>query len=70
MRLTRSRPRVPALTFHDIATDRLLLPEKGEAFYRIREVGERAAGFAPTAVSVSLAPERPRPPRLTEPWFC
>jgi radical SAM superfamily enzyme YgiQ (UPF0313 family) len=39
-------------------------------FRRVRELAAAAAGRSPRA-SVSTPPaDRPRPPRLTEPWFC
>ncbi len=38
---------------------------------RVRALANAAAGAAPRAsVAARLAPDRPRPPRLTEPWFC
>jgi radical SAM superfamily enzyme YgiQ (UPF0313 family) len=44
--------------------------DPGVTFCRIGRLAERAAGVEPTAASIPLAPERLRPPRLTEPWFC
>src|SRR6266540_3679767 len=49
--------------------------ERGEdaalTFDRVRGLADEAAGEArhPSAAAL-LAPDRPRPPRLTEPWFC
>ena len=40
-------------------------------FDRVRALAAEAAGrSAPTPIAPRLAPDRPRPPRLTEPWFC
>jgi hypothetical protein len=40
-------------------------------FDRIRALADDAAGAAPRpAVAARLAADRPRPPYLTEPWFC
>jgi hypothetical protein len=40
-------------------------------FDRLRALAAAAAGAAaPAPVAARLAPDRPRPPRLTEPWFC
>lgn len=49
--------------------------ESGEdaaaTFDRVRELADAAAGTPRRAVVADrLAPDRPRPPRLTEPWFC
>jgi len=44
--------------------------DPGVTFYRVRRLAEAAGGRTPAAVSAVLAPERARPPRLTEPWFC
>jgi len=38
-------------------------------FDRVRALAAAAAG-APAPASVGLAPDRRRPPRLSEPWFC
>jgi len=38
-------------------------------FGRIRALADATAGVAPRP-GPALAPDRPRPPRLTEPWFC
>src|SRR5437764_10218626 len=38
-------------------------------FDRVRELAARAAG-APAPPPLALPPDRRRPPRLTEPWFC
>ena len=40
-------------------------------FDRVRALAATAAGTpAPTPLALRLAPDRGRPPRLTEPWFC
>jgi radical SAM superfamily enzyme YgiQ (UPF0313 family) len=40
-------------------------------FDRVRGLAAQAAGGpAPAPTAARLAPDRPRPPRLTEPWFC
>jgi hypothetical protein len=40
-------------------------------FDRVRALAATAAGTpAPTPLAPRLAPDRGRPPRLTEPWFC
>lgn len=40
-------------------------------FDRVRALAARAAGTpAPAPLAPRLAPDRRRPPRLTEPWFC
>ncbi|MBI2468638.1 MAG: radical SAM protein [Candidatus Rokubacteria bacterium] len=40
-------------------------------FDRVRALADAAAGAGPRAsVAARLAPDRLRPPRLTEPWFC
>lgn len=50
--------------------------EQGEdaavTFDRVRALAEAAAGrpASPDRVASRLVPDRPRPPRLTEPWFC
>ena len=38
-------------------------------FHRVRELADRAAG-AGVRTFTPPAPDRKRPPRLTEPWFC
>jgi radical SAM superfamily enzyme YgiQ (UPF0313 family) len=38
-------------------------------FQRVRRLAEESAGVAPREI-VPPAADRPRPPRLTEPWFC
>jgi radical SAM superfamily enzyme YgiQ (UPF0313 family) len=43
--------------------------DPGVTFARVRRLAEAAAGREPTPMA-ALAPERVRPPRLTEPWFC
>src|SRR5262245_9978205 len=37
---------------------------------RVRALADAAAGLPARAPATSPAPERRRPPRLTEPWFC
>ena len=44
--------------------------DPGATFYRVRELAETAAGRPPRPVGPVLRPERARPPRLTEAWFC
>jgi len=44
--------------------------DPGVTVYRVRELAETAAGRAPRPIGPVLPPERARPPRLTEPWFC
>ncbi len=39
-------------------------------FGRVRALADQAAGLAGLQPGRPLAPDRPRPPRLTEPWFC
>jgi radical SAM superfamily enzyme YgiQ (UPF0313 family) len=39
-------------------------------FDRVRRLAETAAGTERVGQPAGLAPGRPRPPRLTEPWFC
>jgi hypothetical protein len=38
-------------------------------FGRVRALADQAAGTTPRATA-ALDPNRARPPRLTEPWFC
>jgi radical SAM superfamily enzyme YgiQ (UPF0313 family) len=44
--------------------------DPGVTCRRVRRLAEAGAGREPRAVAAALAPERFRPPRLTEPWFC
>ena len=44
--------------------------DPGATFYRVRERAETAAGRPPRTAGPVLRPERARPPRLTEAWFC
>jgi radical SAM superfamily enzyme YgiQ (UPF0313 family) len=44
--------------------------DPGVTFYRVRRLSEAASGREPAEASTTLAPDRARPPRLTEPWFC
>ena len=40
-------------------------------FDTVRALADEAAGAAAVrAAAARLAADRPRPPRLTEPWFC
>jgi radical SAM superfamily enzyme YgiQ (UPF0313 family) len=39
-------------------------------FARVRGLADTAAGLPPRPTPPPLAPDRARPPRLTEPWFC
>ena len=43
--------------------------DTGVTFSRVRRLAEKAAGLTPRVAALP-APERARPPRLTEPWFC
>jgi len=43
--------------------------DSAATFYRVKALARRTAGMADEPVPV-LAPERRRPPRLTEAWFC
>ena len=38
-------------------------------FARVRALADEAAGLSPR-IMATRAPDRRRPPRLTEPWFC
>jgi radical SAM superfamily enzyme YgiQ (UPF0313 family) len=45
--------------------------EAPATFDRVRGLADEAAGFPPRAgIAGHLAADRPRPPRLTEAWFC
>jgi radical SAM superfamily enzyme YgiQ (UPF0313 family) len=44
--------------------------DPGVTFDRVRRLAETGAGREPTAMAAGFAPERVRPPRLSEPWFC
>jgi radical SAM superfamily enzyme YgiQ (UPF0313 family) len=45
--------------------------DPGVTFYRVRELADSTLGSRErTCVSATLQPDRVRPPRLTEPWFC
>jgi radical SAM superfamily enzyme YgiQ (UPF0313 family) len=44
--------------------------DPGVTFERVRQLAAIAAGTERAEPPVGLAPGRPRPPRLTEPWFC
>lgn len=40
-------------------------------FYRLKELAVAAReGRSPRKIDVTVDPKRPKPPRLTEPWFC
>jgi radical SAM superfamily enzyme YgiQ (UPF0313 family) len=39
-------------------------------FEHVRRLADEAAGAPARAVAAPLVPDRARPPRLTEPWFC
>src|SRR2546425_9702012 len=43
--------------------------DAADTFHRVRELADRTAGLGPRAFAPP-APDRKRPPRLTEPWFC
>jgi len=45
--------------------------DASRTFYRIRDLARRARGDGSKAVpATALPPDRLRPPRLTEAWFC
>jgi radical SAM superfamily enzyme YgiQ (UPF0313 family) len=45
--------------------------EDAGTFDQVRALGDAAAGESPRRLPARLGrPDRPRPPRLTEPWFC
>ena len=44
--------------------------DTAETFRRVRDLADRAAGVGIDRRPPSLAIDRSRPPRLTEPWFC
>jgi len=45
--------------------------DDAETFDRVRALADAAAGAVPRRLAHGLArPDRARPPRLTEPWFC
>jgi radical SAM superfamily enzyme YgiQ (UPF0313 family) len=71
-RWTHPDPRVDRLA-EAIATTVASAAEHDEdtasTFDRVRSLAAAAAG-APAPAAVALSPDRPRPPRLTEPWFC
>ncbi len=46
------------------------LEDPAVTFQRVRLLADAAAGLEPAAVSAPSPPDRARPPRLTEPWFC
>jgi hypothetical protein len=39
-------------------------------FTIVSDLAEGAAGRAPARSAPAVITDRPRPPRLTEPWFC
>jgi hypothetical protein len=43
--------------------------DAGATFYKVKTLARSAAG-RPLDVEPALAPDRRRPPRLTEAWFC
>ena len=69
---THPDPRVDALQA-DVAAAVAAAADGSEdtalGFDRVRALAAAAAG-APAPGSVGLAPDRRRPPRLSEPWFC
>jgi radical SAM superfamily enzyme YgiQ (UPF0313 family) len=71
-RWTHADPRVDRLA-DDVATLVAAAAEREEdaavTFDRVRALAAAAAGV-PAPPSLALAPDRARPPRLTEPWFC
>jgi radical SAM superfamily enzyme YgiQ (UPF0313 family) len=73
-RWTHPDPRLDALQA-EVARVVEAAAESGEdaalTFDRVRRLADAAAGVAPhPPVAARLRPDRPRPPRLTEPWFC
>jgi radical SAM superfamily enzyme YgiQ (UPF0313 family) len=65
-------PRMEAL-HHEVSSTVAGAADRNEdaadTFHRVRELADRTAGLGPRAF-VPPAPDRKRPPRLTEPWFC
>jgi radical SAM superfamily enzyme YgiQ (UPF0313 family) len=73
-RWTHPDPRMDTLQA-DVARLVEQAAESGEdaavTFDRVRGLADATAGLPPRAsLAARLAPDRPRPPRLTEPWFC
>ena len=69
---THPDPRVDALQADVAAVVAAAADRREDAalgFDRVRALAAAAAG-APAPASVGLAPDRRRPPRLSEPWFC
>ena len=71
-RWTHPDPRVDRLA-EEVAAVVAAAAERGEdapaTFDRVRALAAAAAGVA-APPPLALAPDRRRPPRLTEPWFC
>ena len=71
---THPDPRMDRLQDTVAATVTQAAPRGEDAavtFDRIRELADEASGTPMRpSVAARLAPDRPRPPRLTEPWFC
>jgi radical SAM superfamily enzyme YgiQ (UPF0313 family) len=67
-------PRMDALQAEVAALIAEAAPRAQDAavtFDRVRALAAQAAGAAaPTPLAPRLSPDRARPPRLTEPWFC
>jgi hypothetical protein len=67
-------PRMDALQARVAALIAEAAPRAEDAavtFDRVRALAAEALGAAPPApLAARLAPDRRRPPRLTEPWFC
>jgi radical SAM superfamily enzyme YgiQ (UPF0313 family) len=67
-------PRMDALQVRVAALIAEAAPRAEDAavtFDRVRALAAEATGVAPpAAIAPGLAADRPRPPRLTEPWFC
>ena len=65
-------PRMEAL-HHEVSSTVAGAADRNEdaadTFHRVRELADRTAGLGPRAFAPP-APNRKRPPRLTEPWFC
>jgi hypothetical protein len=71
---THPDPRLDALQLAVaavVAEDARSGEDAAVTFDRIATLADQAAGRSPRAsVAARLAPDRRRPPRLTEPWFC
>ena len=73
-RWTHPDPRMDQLE-EAVTSEVAIAAERGDdvgvTFDRVRALADEVAGMAPHArVAGRLDPARPRPPRITEPWFC